>query len=187
MADLYALKDNVLKFAPAIDILFANAGYGKFAPIEDVTEAMFDELYGILVKGTYFTIQQLLPIMNPGGSIILNTSIVTAYGSQYASIYSSSKAAVQSLVKTLAAEFAVRKIRVNAVSPGHTETDIYSKTGIPADQIPGIKKAITATLPLQRYAEAAEVAKAVTFLASDDASYLHGTEITVDGGYTMIR
>lgn len=124
--DVMELRERVSNISPKIDILFANAGYGKFAPIEAVSEEQFDELFDVLVKGTFFTIQQLLPLINEGGSIILNTSVVTAYGSKNASLYSAAKAAVQSLVKTLAAELTEKKIRVNGVSPGiHRNPGIF--------------------------------------------------------------
>jgi NAD(P)-dependent dehydrogenase (short-subunit alcohol dehydrogenase family) len=187
MSDILKLKEQVLRFKPGIDILFGNAGYGKFAAVEAVTEELFDELFNVLVKGTFFTVQQLLPIINRGGSVILNTSVVTEYGSQNASIYSAAKASVQSLVKTLAAEVTSKMIRVNAVSPGYTETDGFNKTGLTPEQIINTKQYVIPTLPLKRFADPSEIAKAVTFLASNDASYIHATEIIVDGGYTAIK
>jgi NAD(P)-dependent dehydrogenase (short-subunit alcohol dehydrogenase family) len=187
MSDIFQLKEQVLQFKPGIDILFGNAGYGKFAAVEAVTEGLFDELFNVLVKGTFFTVQQLLPIINKEGSVILNTSVVTEYGSQNASIYSAAKASVQSLVKTLAAEFTSKMIRVNAVSPGYTEKDGFNKTGLTPEQITNTKQYVIPTLPLKRFADPSEIAKAVTFLASNDASYIHATEIIVDGGYTTIK
>jgi NAD(P)-dependent dehydrogenase (short-subunit alcohol dehydrogenase family) len=187
MYDIRQLQTRVSAITNKLDIIFLNAGYGKFAPIEAVTEEMYDELFNVLAKGTFFTVQQLLPLMSEGSSIIFNTSVVTEYGSQNTSVYSGAKAAVQSFVKTFAAELTVKKIRVNAVSPGYTETDGFNKTGLTPDQIAGVKAYITPTLPLQRFAAASEVAKAVSFLASADASYLHAAEIVVDGGYTVLK
>jgi NAD(P)-dependent dehydrogenase (short-subunit alcohol dehydrogenase family) len=187
MSDILQLPERIKAITPTIDIVFANAGYGKFAPVGSVTEAMFDELFNVLVKGTFFTVQQLLPLVREGGSVIFNTSVVTEYGSQNASIYSAAKAAVQSFTKNLAAELTAQKIRVNAVSPGYTETDIFNKTGLTAEQITGTKDYITPLLPYKRFATAMEIAKAVSFLASDGASYIHGAEIVVDGGYSVIR
>ncbi|MCD9018892.1 SDR family oxidoreductase [Parachryseolinea silvisoli] len=187
MSDILQLPERIKAITPALDIVFANAGYGRFAPVGGVTEAMFDELFNVLVKGTFFTVQQLLPLLREGSSIIFNTSVVTAYGSQNASIYSAAKAAVQSLTKNLAADLTAQKIRVNSVSPGYTETDIFNKTGFTAEQITGAKDYITPLLPYKRFGTAMEVAKAVSFLASDDASYIHGAEIVVDGGYSVIR
>lgn len=187
MTDVFQLTEKISHITPTLDIVFANAGYGKFAPVSAVTEQMFDELFNVLVKGTFFTLQQVIPLMADEGSIIFNTSVVTQYGSQNASIYSAAKAAVQSFSKTFAAELTSKKIRVNAISPGYTATDGFNKTGLPPEQIDAVKAYITAQLPLQRFAEPPEVAKAVTFLASADSSYLHGTEMVVDGGYTSLR
>jgi NAD(P)-dependent dehydrogenase (short-subunit alcohol dehydrogenase family) len=187
MNDIRKLARRVSALTDKIDILFVNAGYGKFAPVEAVTEEMYDEIFGVLAKGTFFTVQQLLPLINEGGVVIFNTSVVTEYGSQNASVYSAAKAAVQSFVKTFASELISKKIRVNGISPGYTETDGFNKTGLTRDQIEGVKAYITPTLPLHRFASASEVAKAVSFLASDDASYVHATEIVVDGGYTIIK
>jgi NAD(P)-dependent dehydrogenase (short-subunit alcohol dehydrogenase family) len=187
MNDILLLADQVRLIAIKLDILFVNAGYGRFAPIDAVTEDMFDELFNVLVKGSFFTVQGLLPLMEKGGSIIFNTSIVTQYGSSNASIYSAAKSAVSSFVKTLAAELVDRGIRVNAISPGYTNTNAFHKTGMSDEQINGIVEFVTTTLPFKRFAESLEVAKVVGFLASEDASYLHGAELVVDGGYTVIK
>lgn len=187
MQDILTIREKASDIFPGIDILFANAGYGRFSPIEMVTEEMFDELFDVLVKGTYFTIKELLPMVNGGGSIIMTTSVVTEYGSANSSVYAAAKAAVQSFVKNLAAELVARDIRVNSISPGYTETDGFNKTGMTAEQITGVKQYISGILPFKRFATPSEVAKAVTFLASDNASYLHGSEIVVDGGYSVIR
>ncbi len=182
LTDIRALADKVKALAGKVDVLFVNAGYGKYSPIEAIDEAHFDEQFNVLVKGTLFTVQQIAPLMSEGGSIILNTSVVTEVGMPSASVYSAAKAAVQSFVKTFAAEFSQRKIRVNAVSPGPIQTNFFDKTGLTAAQIQGFAGAILPQVPLARFGLASEVAKAVTFLASDDASYMHGTEIFVDGG-----
>jgi NAD(P)-dependent dehydrogenase (short-subunit alcohol dehydrogenase family) len=187
MSDIQLLSSKIRAITPQIDIVFANAGYGRFAPVEAVTEDVFNELFNVLVKGTFFTVQQVLPLISKGGSVIFNTSVVTGYGSQNAAIYSAAKAAVQSFVKTFAAEFTAKGIRVNAVSPGYTETDGFNKTGLSQDQIAGVKAYITLTLPQQRFADPSEIAKVVVFLASDDASYVHAAELKVDGGYATIR
>jgi NAD(P)-dependent dehydrogenase (short-subunit alcohol dehydrogenase family) len=187
MEDILTIREKAAAIFPRIDILFANAGYGKFSPIEMVTEETFDELFNVLVKGTYFTIKELLPLVNSGGSIIMTTSVVTEYGSANSSVYAAAKAAVQSFVKNLAAELLARNIRVNSVSPGYTQTDGFNKTGMTAEQITGVKQYISGILPYKRFATPLEVAKAVTFLALDNASYLHGSEIVVDGGYSVIR
>ena len=187
MSDILQLEEQVTRLVPKIDILFANAGYGKFAPVEAIEEKQFDELFNVLVKGTFFTVQQLLPVINEGASIIFNTSVVTEYGSENTSVYSAAKAAVQSFVKTFAAEFTAKNIRVNAVSPGYTTTDGFAKAGLSTEQIDGVINSILPTLPLKRFGRPYEIAKAVTFLASDDASYVHATEIIADGGYIHLR
>jgi NAD(P)-dependent dehydrogenase (short-subunit alcohol dehydrogenase family) len=186
IADIQALAERVGLLVGKIDVLFVNAGYGKFAPLGQIDEAHFDEQFNVLVKGTLFTIQHLAPFINEGGAIVLNTSVVTEMGMPGASVYSAAKAAVQSLVKTLAAEFAPQKIRVNAVSPGPIQSNFFDKTGMTEEQINGFAGAILPQVPLGRFGQPAEVAKAVTFLASDDASYLLGTELFVDGGMAQI-
>lgn len=187
MTDVLQLRANIKPFTAGIDILYINAGYGRFAAIEDVTEPGFDELFNLLVKGTFFTVQQVLPLMNDGGSIILNTSVVTEYGIPNFSVYSAAKAAVQSFVKTFAMECTPRNIRVNAVSPGYIKTSIFEKTGLSQEQIDGAVASITPTLPYKRFGRPEEIAKTVSFLASADASYIHGTEIIVDGGYLQLK
>lgn len=182
LGDIKALAENIKSKIGNIDILFVNAGYGKYAPIEMIDENHFDEQFNVLVKGTLFTVQQISPLMKEGGSIILNTSIVTEVGMQTASVYSAAKAAVQSFVKTFAAEFAQKKIRVNAVSPGPIQTKFFDKTGLTQEQIQGFAGAILPQVPMGRFGQPSEVAKAVTFLASDDSSYMHGTEMFIDGG-----
>lgn len=187
MNDIQQLANEITSIEPKLDILFLNAGYGKFAPIEAVTEAMFDEIFNVLVKGPFFTVQTLLPLLKENGTIIFNTSVVTQYGSSYASIYSAAKSAVASFVKTFAAELIARNIRVNAISPGYTTTNGFYKTGMTEEQIQGIITSIIPTLPFKRFGKSQEIAQAVQFLASEEASYLHGTELVVDGGYTVIK
>ena len=187
ISDILSLPQKIRQIAPTIDMVFVNAGFGRFAPIEAVTEADFDELFSVLVKSSFFTVQQLLPLLNKGGSVIFNTSVVTAYGAENMSVYAAAKSAVQSLVKTFAAEYAPQGIRINAVSPGYTISNGFEKAGVPTDQIEGLVKAIAEKLPLKRFAQANEIANAVCFLASDEASYIQGTELVVDGGYLSIR
>ncbi|SHF10386.1 NAD(P)-dependent dehydrogenase, short-chain alcohol dehydrogenase family [Fodinibius roseus] len=187
MLDLNMLQEQIKEITSYVDILFVNAGYGKFAPVEAVTEEHFDELFNVLVKGTFFTVQQVLPLIKEGGAIILNTSVVTEAGFSNMSVYSAAKSAVQSFIKTMAAECAAKNIRVNGVSPGYIDTNIWEKTGLSAEQIEGQIEAITPTIPFNRFGDPDEVAEAVCFLASDEASYIHGTEIVIDGGYSEIN
>ncbi len=182
LADLQSLAERVKEIAGKVDVLFVNAGYGKFAPIDQIDEAHFDEQFNVLVKGTLFTVQSILPLMQEGATIILNTSVVTEKGMQGAAVYSAAKSAVQSFVKTFAAELSSRKIRVNAVSPGPIETAFFDKTGMTAEQISGFAQSVLGQVPLGRFGKSVEVAKVVSFLASDDSSFIHGTEIFVDGG-----
>lgn len=187
LSDVFELQQKMKLHTDKLDILFINAGYCKFSPIEMVNEEQFDELFDMLVKGTFFTVQQLLPIINEGGSIILNTSVVTEIGYSNMSVYSAAKSAVQSFIKTFATEFTSKNIRVNGISPGYIKTNGFDKTGLTDEQAAGLITSIIPTLPFKRFGEASEIAKTLTFLASDDASYIHGVEITVDGGLSNIK
>lgn len=182
LTDIKDLPEKVKALVDKVDILFVNAGYGKFAPLEYIDELHFDEQFNTLVKGTLFTVQQISPLISEGGTIILNTSTVTEVGMPNTSVYSAAKSAVQSFVKTFAAEFSQKKIRVNAVSPGPIQSNFFDKTGLTHEQIQDFAGAVLPQVPLGRFGQPKEVAKAVSFLASDDASYMHGTEIFVDGG-----
>lgn len=186
-SDIFDLQKQIKLYTNKLDILFVNAGYGKFAPIEMVNENHFDELFNLLVKGTFFTVQQMLPIINEGGSILLNTSFVTAFGIENFSIYSAAKSAVQSFIKTFASECTIRKIRVNGISPGYIKTNIFNNTGLTTNQIEGAVEGIIPTLPFKRFGEPLEIAKVALFLTSDDASYIHGAEILVDGGLSNTK
>ena len=169
-----------------VDILFANAGIAWFAPIGQTDEAFFDTHFNTNVKGLFFTIQKFLPIFNDGGAIVLNASAVIHKGFENSSVYSATKGAVRSFARTLSAELAPRKIRVNTVSPGPIETPIYGKMGMTEDQLKGMAENFANMVPLKRFGSSAEVAKAVLFLASDDSSYVAGEEILVDGGIATI-
>lgn len=186
MAHVRLLATQVRTISPRIDVLFVNAGYARHSLLESVDEAHFDEQFNVLVKGVYFTIQELVPLMTEGGAIVLNTSTVTELGLPTWSVYSAAKSAVQSLNKTLATELIGRNIRVNAVSPGPIQTDFLNKTGLSAHQIQGFSEGILTSVPMKRYGRADEVAKAVLFLASDDSSYMMGSEIYVDGGLVQV-
>lgn len=187
MQDLMQLQQQVYTYTDTLDLVFLNAGYGRFATIEQADEVHFDELFDMLVKGPFFTVQQLLPLLQPGSSIVFNTSFVTEVGMANFSVYSAAKSAVQSFIKTFAAELTVKGIRVNGISPGHIKTNIYSNTGLTAEQIESAVTALIPTIPFQRQGEPSEIAKAVLFLASEEASYIHGTELKVDAGISVIR
>jgi NAD(P)-dependent dehydrogenase (short-subunit alcohol dehydrogenase family) len=167
-----------------IDILVANAGIAKFAPLEAFPEALFDELCDIHVKGAFFTVQRALPSLRDGASIILVSSCDAGrQGRPGTSMYSAAKAAVRSLALSFSVELLARRIRVNVLSPGMTDTPIIMREGGPPGATPEeIAAKITQTIPLRRRGTAEEMAKAMLFLASDDSSYCVGSELLADGG-----
>lgn len=176
------LVDAVKRDFGNIDVLFINAGVFGPSPLGQTTEEMYDYQFDINVKGAYFTMDKFLSIMNEGGSII-NLSSINAYaGMATTAVYSATKAALNSITRTAAVELAPRKIRVNSVNPGPVETPIFGKAGIPEDQIHGLAESITRGVPMSRFGQPSEIAKLVTFLASDNASYITGGEYNVDGG-----
>jgi NAD(P)-dependent dehydrogenase (short-subunit alcohol dehydrogenase family) len=180
------LAEQLAQLTDRVDVLFINAGIGEFAPVELVDEAHFDRLFNVNVKGAFFTIQHLLPLLRPGASVVLNGSVNPHMGMVGSSIYSASKAALHSLAKVLSAELVGRGIRVNTVSPGPTATPIFEKTGLSADEMAQTGARIQAAIPLGRFADPAEIARVVTFLASDDSSFLLGAEIVADGGMSTL-
>ncbi len=169
-----------------IDALFLNAGLGVPAPLDQVTEEQFDYEFDVNVKGVFFSVQKALPYLKEGASVILNTSIVNQKGMPGFSVYSATKAAVRSFARTLSAELVGRGIRVNAVSPGPIETPFFSKTGMSEEQINEVAQGILQGIPLGRFGKAKEVANYVLFLASDDSSFMVGTEVEVDGGMATL-
>jgi NAD(P)-dependent dehydrogenase (short-subunit alcohol dehydrogenase family) len=182
MQDIRQLAKQVQQIAPRIDVLFINAGIGKFTPIEAVTEEHYDEQFNVNVKGAYFTIQELLPIFNDGGSIILNTSINAHMGMAGTTVYSATKGALITLARTLSSELLPRRIRVNAISPGPVKTPILSKTNLAAEQINELTAAIESKVPLGRFGDPKEIASIATFFASDDSTFVLGAELIADGG-----
>jgi NAD(P)-dependent dehydrogenase (short-subunit alcohol dehydrogenase family) len=184
MAEIKTLGEQVKAISPNIDIIFVNAGIGKFNSVDQMTEEMFDEIMDINFKGAYFTLQQLLPLVNDGGSIVFNTSINAHIGMAGASVYAASKSALLSLTKNLAVELLPRKIRVNSVSPGPVGTPLHSadKLGITDDQLQQMGEGILKQIPVGRFGTAEELAKVVTFFASDDSTFLLGSELIADGG-----
>jgi NAD(P)-dependent dehydrogenase (short-subunit alcohol dehydrogenase family) len=169
-----------------LDVLFANAGKGTAAPLEAVTEEQVDEQFSVNFKGVFFTVQKAAPILARGSSVVLTTSFLDAVGTPGLSVLSATKAAVRSLARSLAAELAPRGVRVNAVSPGPTSTPFLGKLGLSEADLDSAAAAVEVRVPLQRFGEAEEIAKAALFLASADASFVTGAELVVDGGLTQI-
>jgi NAD(P)-dependent dehydrogenase (short-subunit alcohol dehydrogenase family) len=169
-----------------LDIAFLNAGIAEFAPAADSSEAFFDKTFGINVKGLFFQFQKLLPLLGKGASVILNSSIVNQKGMPGTTVYAASKAAVRSFGRTFAAELVGVGVRVNVVSPGPIVTPIYGKLGMPAEAVKGFEEQMAASNPMKRFGQPDEVAKTVLYFASDDSSYVTGSEILVDGGLTQL-
>jgi NAD(P)-dependent dehydrogenase (short-subunit alcohol dehydrogenase family) len=188
IADLERLYTETVKSLGPIDIVVANAGVAKFAPVGALPEALFDELTGILFKGAFFTVQKALPHMRDGGSVILVGSADSdKQGRIGTSIYSAAKAAVRSLTRSLAVELLPRRIRVNCLSPGMIETSIITREGgMPGVSPEELAAVITQTIPLRRRGKPEEMAKAALFLACDDSSYCIGSEILADGGLSEL-
>ena len=182
IAEVDKLYAEVSQKLGKIDVLFVNAGVAKFAPLAETSESLYDEQFDINIKGAYFTIQKALPLLNDGASVILNTSVADSKGNAGASAYSATKAALRSLARTAAAELVGRGIRVNAVAPGPIVTPILGKTGLTKEAADEFVKEITEKVPMKRFGQPEEVAGVVAFLASQDASYITGVEINVDGG-----
>jgi len=186
LSDLNGLATRVKEEFGRLDILFANAGIGYFAPLEEVDEALYDNQFDINVKGVFFTVQKLLNLLNEGASIVLNASAVNQKGAATGSIYFATKAAVRSLARSLAAELSSRKIRVNALSPGIVRTDFQSKLDLPQEAIDGFINYATQIAPLARAGQPEEIANAAVFLASNESSYMTAADLVVDGGYMNV-
>lgn len=187
LADLDRLFATIQEQKGRLDILFANAGGGAFVPLEQVTEEHFDKYFGINVKGTLFTVQKAVPLMTAGGAIVINGSMVSIKGFPAFGVYAATKAALRSFARTWTQDLKGKNIRVNVVSPGTVVTPGYkSELGMTDEQIEGFKAQAAATTPLGRTGTPEEIARAVVFLASDDASFVNGAELFVDGGAAQI-
>ena len=186
LGDLDRLFAQIKREKGKLDIVFANAGSAKFAPLDGITEEHYDALFDSNVKGVLFTVRKALPLLPDGASIILNASIVASKGLPANSVYSATKAAVRSFARTWTTDLKDRRIRVNAVSPGPIDTpglsDLVASTGAGEQRL----KMISNSVPLGRLGRPDEIAKAVVFLASDDGSYITGTELFVDGGIAQV-
>ena len=187
LEDLDRLYNTVKDQKGHLDILFANAGIAQFAPLGGISEEHYDNIFRINVKGVLFTVQKALPLFQDGGgSIILNASVGSSKGVQESSVYSATKAAVRSFARTWTVDLRHRKIRVNAISPGPIDTPIFSNLLQNEEQSEQFKKNIVNTVPMGRMGSPDEIAKVVSFLASDDSSYITGIELFVDGGLAQI-
>lgn len=186
-ADLDRIFATIKEKSGRLDILFANAGIGAFAPLGQITEEHFDRQFNINVKGTLFTVQKALELMPEGSAIVVNGSMVSIKGAPAFGVYAATKAALRSLVRTWASDLKGRGIRVNAVAPGTIPTEGYETgLGMTQEQIDQYADYVRTITPLGRIGQPDEVAKAVSFLASDDASYITGIEMFVDGGQAQI-
>ena len=182
LAQLDSLYQQIHKRYGRLDIVFANAGVADPCPIEQMTEARFDAVFDVNVKGTYFTVQKALPYLQSGAKVILNASIAQYTGVPGLTAYGASKAAVRALARLFAAELASRGIRVNVVTPGPIATPIWGRVEGANGLDPATEKRLVARVPLARMGRPEEVAQAVLFLASDASSYTTGCEVMVDGG-----
>ena len=176
------VADAVSRAFGGLDIVFVNAGIALLKPVEAWDEAGFDRVFDINVKGPYFLLQALLPILANPASIVLNTSVNAHIGMPNSSVYAASKAALQSFIRTLSGELIGRGIRLNAVSPGPVATPLYGKLGFSESDLKQVADSIKGQVPAGRFGEPSEIAKAVVFLASDEAAYTVGSEIMIDGG-----
>ncbi|MGZ3236559.1 MAG: SDR family oxidoreductase [Burkholderiaceae bacterium] len=185
-SDMASVAQRLKEEFGGLDIVFANAGIAKPVPFSDVDDTNIDSQFNVNVKGVIYTVQKMLPLLRNPASIILTSSTLTELGTPGLSIYSASKAAVRSLARTLSAELVGRGIRVNVVSPGPIETPIYGKLGLPAEAVGQMADRILGKVPMARFGQADEVAKAALFLASDESSYILGENLLVDGGMSLV-
>lgn len=185
--DIDLLKENIEKQFGKIDILFINAGItGTLTAIENMDTENFDQVININFRGAYFTLSKFIPLLNDGASVIFLSSIVASTYKPNSSAYQASKAALNSIAKTAAAELAPRKIRVNMISPGPIQTEIMSKAGLDEETLKNIQNHLIEQIPMKKMGTAEEIAKLVTYLSDDQISgYVTGTEIVIDGGITL--
>ncbi|HEY2019355.1 MAG TPA: SDR family oxidoreductase [Bryobacteraceae bacterium] len=180
-----AVAEKIREAFGGLDVLFVNAGVADLRPVEQWDEAGFDRTVGINLKGPFFLIQALLPIFASPASIVLNASVNAHVGMPNTSVYGASKAALLSLTRTLSGELISRGIRVNAISPGPITTPLYGKLGLSEADLKAVSASLTSKVPVGRFGSAAEIAKAVVFLASDETAFAVGAEILIDGGISL--
>jgi NAD(P)-dependent dehydrogenase (short-subunit alcohol dehydrogenase family) len=185
LADAQGLAAAVQKHAAKLDAVFLNAGIAQFGPFEALTPKHFDDMFNVNVRGVYFQLQSLLPVLANPSTVVLTASVAAELAMAISSIYSATKAAVVSLGRTLAVELAPRGIRLNTISPGPIVTPIFGKVGLSAEAAKGFEEHTTAKSLLKRFGTADEVAKLVRFLLSEDSSYIIGENVTIDGGLSL--
>jgi NAD(P)-dependent dehydrogenase (short-subunit alcohol dehydrogenase family) len=186
LEDIAQLAETIKKEFGHLDAAFINAGIASFVPLEELTEKHFDETFNTNVKGPLFLVQKLVPLFKNGGSIILNGSVVAQMGFPSSTVYSATKAAVVNLAKTLSADLLDKKIRVNTLSPGPIDTPIFARMGGSAEEISQTQAHMASLVPLKRMGTVKEIARTVLFLASDDSSFILGSDISVDGGIAQL-
>jgi NAD(P)-dependent dehydrogenase (short-subunit alcohol dehydrogenase family) len=184
--DLDRLYAEVRARGGRVDVLFANAGGGEFAPLGEISEEQYDRTFGVNVKGTLFTVQKALPLLSKGASVILNASIAASTGNAAFSVYGASKAAIRAFARSWILDLKERQIRVNVLSPGSTDTPGLSGLAASEQEAGEMKKAMAASIPLGRLGAPLEVARAALFLACDDSSFVNGSELFVDGGQAQV-
>jgi NAD(P)-dependent dehydrogenase (short-subunit alcohol dehydrogenase family) len=186
IAGIEALATFAANIAGGLDVLFANAGVAYFSPLANVDEQHFDSQFDVNVKGLFFTVQKLAPLLRKGSSVILNATFGTVKGIGTGSVYFATKAAVRSLARTFAVELGPLGIRVNAVSPGLVPTALFGKSGLSEDELNGLGAFYTGHAPLARLGEPDEIAAAAVFLASSESSFMTAADVVVDGGFAGI-
>lgn len=185
LADLDALVDQVKSRFKKIDALFVNAGVGKFLPFEQVTEAFYDEIMNVNVKGVFFTVQKTLPLMAPGSAVVLNASINAHKGMPGTTVYGPAKAAVHNMAKTMSADLVSKGIRVNSISPGPIASSLLKRLGMTDEQLKQTNEWILGQVPLKRFGTGDEIAEAVLYLCSPAAGFTVGSDLVIDGGMTL--
>ena len=185
LSDLDALMGKVKSRFGRIDALFVNAGVGKFVPFDQVTEAFYDEIMNVNVKGVFFTVQKALPLMGSGSAVVLNASVNAHKGMPGTTVYGPAKAAVKNMAKTMSADLVSKGIRVNSISPGPIESSLLKRLGMPDEQLKQTKEWILGQVPLKRFGTGDEIAEAVLYLCSPAAGFTVGADLVIDGGMIL--
>lgn len=185
LTDTDALVKQITDAYDKVDVLFINAGVATFAPLEHLSEEIYDNIMNINLKGAVFTLQRFLPLLQEGSSVIFLSSVNAYTGMANTMAYAASKAGLNSVMRTAAAELAPKGIRVNAVCPGPVKTPIFDKTGMPKEAMDSFEEAVTQKIALKRFGESGEVAKLVSFLSGPASSFITGSEYTIDGGLML--